>query len=333
MKKFLNILLAVIMLTVAAVSLVGCSDDATSNARAKGLVVNKNKDTGIYTVVSYNGTEKELDLGKMLKDKGYSGEFKIKKGAFADNATIETLIIPNSVVEIQKGAFEKMIALKSLEVPFVGKTVNADAEYKESAPAEDKSVGSERTLAHFFGADKFKNSVSVTIAGTQCEVPGGFNTITVNATKYFDDPNDVKPEYYSIPYDAFSGATNLKFVTLKGDQLGAIGENAFSGCDYITSITIPVKVKVIHENAFENCDNLKEVKFADGASAIEIKDNAFKGCAKMDTFDSDTAKTVNLSKVSVIGDGALDFGRDAEYSVSGYTGDLAKVFGETKYKQ
>ena len=333
MKKFLNILLAVVMATIAAVSLVGCTDDNNGNVRPQGLVVNKNKDTGIYTVVSYNGKAQTLDLGEMLEEKGYSSdsEFKIKKGAFKDNATIKTLIIPDSVVEIQSGAFEKMIALEELQVPFVGKTVNADAFENQSAPAEDKSVNSDRTLAHFFGTEKFKNSISITVAGTQCYVPGGFTKITVKATKHFEDPNQVKPEYYSIPYNAFSGATNLKSVVLDGDKLGAIGENAFSGCTYLSSITIPATVKVIYKNAFANCTKLAEVILADGVSELEIKEGAFKGCVKMDKFDSATEKNVNLSKVSVSGDGALDFGREVTYIVTGKIGDFTKAFGETKF--
>ncbi len=339
MRKFLNILLTLVIAMLAVFSLTACSpDDDGVKSNAKGLLINKVK--GVYIIYDYvpetELTDGVLDIGKILTDEGYSGEFKIKKGAFSGNTDIVKLIVPDTVKEIAKGAFEKMKNLKELEVPYIGKTINSDAYYRESADAVDKSVNAEKTLAHFFGAEEYAEGKQITVAGTTCYMPVTLDTITVNATKYYQDPNQVKEEYYSIPKDALSGATNIKKVNLKGTYLGAIGENAFSGCTALTTITIPATVEIIYKDAFKGCTKLESV-IIDSQTAnksLVIKEGVFSGCAKMNFIGTGTVTnlTLDVSKIASVGKNAFNFGREnVEYNVAGGTIDnLANALGDTK---
>ena len=338
MRKFLNILLTLVIAMLAVFSLTACSpDDDGVKSNAKGLLINKVK--GVYIIYDYvpetELTDGVLDIGAILSAEGYSGEFKIKKGAFSGNTDIVKLIVPDTVKEIAKGAFEKMKNLKELEVPFIGKTINADAYYAESADAVDKSVDAEKTLAHFFGAEEYAEGKQITVAGTTCYMPVTLTTVTVNATKYFEDPNGVKGAFYSIPKDAFNGATNLKTVNLKGAYLGAIGENAFSGCTALNTITIPATVKTIYKDAFKGCTKLESV-ILDSQMAnksLTVKEGVFSGCNKMNFIGTGTAVDLNLdvNKIASVGKNAFDFGREnVKYNVVGTIENLTNALGETK---
>ena len=62
----------------------------------------------------------------------------------------------------------------------------------------------------------------------------------------------------------------------KGKPVIMIDDSAFSGCDEITSVTIPDGVAFIGEFAFSNCEELTEINLP--ASILTIGNNAFQGC-------------------------------------------------------
>ena len=59
----------------------------------------------------------------------------------------------------------------------------------------------------------------------------------------------------------------------------AIDDNAFNGCNGITSITIPNTVKTIGNNAFYGCSGLNSLAIPN--SVISIGNNAFFGCSSL----------------------------------------------------
>lgn len=82
-----------------------------------------------------------------------------------------------------------------------------------------------------------------------------------------------------------------------------IGDGAFAGCSYITSVTIPNYVVSIGEGAFENCVRLTTVTFAGGnalGSALTVNDSAFAGCTALATVAFQ-----NNSNVVSLGSGAF----------------------------
>ncbi len=77
-----------------------------------------------------------------------------------------------------------------------------------------------------------------------------------------------------IAAQAFSSNSNLKTVIIS-DGITYIGEQAFSDCDSLESVSIPGTVSVI--SSFDNCDNLKNVQIAEGVTAIDEGAFAFSG--------------------------------------------------------
>lgn len=71
----------------------------------------------------------------------------------------------------------------------------------------------------------------------------------------------------SIGEDAFSDCSNLTSVTIP-NTVAVIGGAAFSDCDSLTSITIPSNVNTIGGSAFSGCDKLSKVTISNGVTTL-----------------------------------------------------------------
>ena len=328
MKKFLTILLIAVLAVASVFTFTACDNGSKTDGKT-GLLYKKNRD-GEYVIYKYvddGRTSTKLDIADEIKDieaeLNNGTKLVIRKGAFADNNTIEELVIPASVTEVEAGALEKMKKLSTLSVAFVGKTVLSDAYYAESKKEDGKSVDAERTIAHYFSEQAYDEGVSVTV-----NYGAGSKTVYMPATltKVVVNPVD----NYSIPMYAFNGTYNILDIEL-GEKVDAIGTFAFAN-SRIQSIVIPANVKTIYESAFASSALLKSVSYA--GSDLVIKAEAFSGCAKFETFNSTQKYTLNCDKVASIGRGAFDFGNDKEYTTSSVATsiDLELAFGEQDYK-
>ena len=99
----------------------------------------------------------------------------------------------------------------------------------------------------------------------------------------------------AIGNDAFSGCTGLTSVTI-GNSVTFIGEDAFYYCTGLTSVTIPDSVTTIGEDAFCGCSGLQSVTIPD--SVTIICQGAFYKCTGL------TSVTIPNS-VTAIGYGAF----------------------------
>lgn len=66
------------------------------------------------------------------------------------------------------------------------------------------------------------------------------------------------------------------------ENVTAIGNSAFQGCNGVTSLYIPGTVKSIGEEAFCSCEKLKELVVNEGVSSIGKQ--AFAGCKSLETI-------------------------------------------------
>ena len=99
----------------------------------------------------------------------------------------------------------------------------------------------------------------------------------------------------SIGDNAFSDCSSLTSVTIP-DSVTSIGRGAFRFCSSLTSATIPDSVTSIGGWAFANCSSLTSVTIPDGV--ITIGSYAFHGCTSL------TSVTIPDS-VTSIGEGAF----------------------------
>ena len=63
--------------------------------------------------------------------------------------------------------------------------------------------------------------------------------------------------------------------------LTAVGKEAFYGCRYLESVTIPASLEVIPEAAFRNCRDLKHITIENGVRKVEA--DAFMGCKQLES--------------------------------------------------
>lgn len=97
------------------------------------------------------------------------------------------------------------------------------------------------------------------------------------------------PPYYSDGNAPTGAVTIPKSFTRKVGSLThryhvtEIGDNAFNGCEGITSVSIPGSVKTIGERAFYVCKALKNVNLPDGIQ--EIKWGTFAHCKALQSID------------------------------------------------
>ena len=135
--------------------------------------------------------------------------------------------------------------------------------------------------------------------------------------------------YYDSYSDEYSGVVNIPSSVTYGGQtytVTSIGELAFSGCSYLTSVSIPNSVTSIGVSAFSGCSCLASVTIPN--SVTSIGNGAFYGCSGLTSvsipnsvtkigwsaFSYCTAlETLNFNAVSCddfhIHDAIEDFGR------------------------
>ena len=82
----------------------------------------------------------------------------------------------------------------------------------------------------------------------------------------------------SIGEQAFSCCTSLTSVTIP-NGVTSIGENAFNGCTSLTSVTLPNSVTSIGKSAFSGCTSLTSVTLPN--SVTSIGDGAFASCTSL----------------------------------------------------
>ena len=85
----------------------------------------------------------------------------------------------------------------------------------------------------------------------------------------------------SIGDEAFSGCSSLQSVTIS-DSVTSIGDSVFYYCLSLQSVTIPDSVTSIGDGAFMGCSSLQSVTIPD--SVTSIGDKAFSACLSLQSI-------------------------------------------------
>ena len=188
-----------------------------------------------YSAVSSESDFVISDYEDGVKIDGYSGEdniivipdsvggktvLAIGKGAFSSTA-IRAVYVPDSVVYIEKSAFEGADAIATLRLPFIG-------DGKEST-----------NLGHIFGSDGYSDHA--------VKVP-----VTLDMVSLGEKTTNIED-------DAFAGCKSLSAVVLP-DGVESIGAFAFYECRDLVYVNASA-VKSIGEYAFGYCSALYSVSF------------------------------------------------------------------------
>ncbi len=273
MKKLLSLFLTLTML-VACLSLVACTQEpggTTDGETQVGLTCEiKEDDDGTKYAVATKYSISDADAKKVANEDyadimvdltvdtyEYEGEkYPIKEisaSCFSNQLVLRSIKFSSNVEKFGSACLSGCTNLESLEVPFVGATVD--------------SKNAQKVLGYLFGSATIDGCSTITMkyneSGSQAySIPNSLKEVTVTGDKVSDY--------------AFYGL-NLKKVNLTG-EVKAIGPYMFAEMQALKSYEVPAGVTAIGKGAFKNCANLAKVDFSKATALTAIGSEAFYGC-------------------------------------------------------
>lgn len=284
MNRIWKTIISVMLLIVACLCFTACNDGENGN-NAEKFVFKSYGEDGYYTLVKYNGDDLALTVPSEYEGKKVG---RIKANAFSGNKTVQTLVIPTSVEEIDASAFGGMSALKEVTLPFIGQFANAETSLNDNnVSGEKKAVDNARTFGFMFSTVEYEGSIKLTQT---------YN----DATKTDDQGQTVATGIFDFYMPA-----HLKTVNIVPATLGyGVPAYAFYGNTAISKVTFDAKVKVIGDCAFSNCQTLNTVAIASGIE--KIGNSAFRGCRALGDYANGVGLSFDAnSALKVIGDKAF----------------------------
>ena len=131
-----------------------------------------------------------------------------------------------------------------------------------------------------------------TCTDTEILIPTTYNglpVVSVEASAFLNNTaitSVVLPDSItSIGENAFNGCESLTSVTFgKNSQVSSIGPGAFNYCYSLESITIPESVTNIGSDAFIYCYGLRSVTFGENSQLTSIGEGAFNWCESLESI-------------------------------------------------
>ena len=203
---------------------------------------------GNCIITGFTGSETDIRIPAFIEN---CPVVKVGSYAFYNNATIHSVVIPNSVQAVATYAFGHCNSLKSVTLPSSLNTLDdfafASCTSLEniSIPYGTKTIG----IRAFTGCSALQ----------ELSIPGSVTTIELAAFEY---------------------CSGLKKV-LFSSGVTTIADSMFSHCTNLTAVYIPSSVTTISNNAFASCSSLQKISIPSSVSFIGY--HAFYGCRALDT--------------------------------------------------
>ena len=230
------------------------------------------------------GVKYSKDWKRLLrKPKSLRGKYSIRKGvkvigngAFFWCESLTSINIPNSVTTIGNGAFSRCSSLISINIPNSVTTIGRGAFSRCNSLTSITIPNSVVTIIgnpfYFWYGNLYNESKAFIY---EDHVLFNKNKTTLIAyiarEKNYTIPNSVT----TIGEGAFNGCHFLTSIKIP-NSVTTIGEGAFNGCYSLTSINIPNSVTTIGKLAFNGCYSLTSINIPNSVTTIENR--AFDNC-------------------------------------------------------
>lgn len=224
---------------------------------------------GYITIIRWN-----LHFDKIKKVVISEGVTSIGSYAFANCPQLSEIVISDSVTNIGYRAFINCTGLKEIEITKNIRTIGAYA-FQGCSLLETLNFNAQNANSVYYNA--FYNCPVKTLnIGPSVN---NFPKVSSVETVAIAEGTAV------VPYEAFSGCKYLTNVSLP-NTLTTISENAFYNCTSLESINIPDSVTYIGRYAFQNCEGLTMITTPNSDCYIDYR--AFYNCLNLTTVNYNT---------------------------------------------
>jgi hypothetical protein len=281
---------------------------------ALNINLENNEITSLNTILnSEPGKYVYLDLSGSAVDKisnwSFGGYFDIDTLTIIGGDTLTGIIIPNSVTSIEDNAFYNCGSLTSVTIPNSVTSIGYSAFY---------NCGSLTTININTGNTAYSSVDGVIYNKNKTAL------VTYPAGKA--DASFVIPDNVTyIGDNAFSYCRNLTSVTIP-DNVTYIGDSAFSYCGSLTSVTIPNRIAIIRDYTFSYCSSLASVIIPNNVAII--RDYAFSYCSSLASVTVNDVTNIgkrafesctSLTSVTIKSSFVTSIGEEAFYKCSSLT--------------
>ena len=221
-------------------------------------------------ISGFVGKATNLSIPAFIEGRRVTG---IYRDAFKDNAMLQSITLPEGIVNISPSAFENCTALQSIVLPSTLNTIGEKAFFGcSSLSAIDLPPA-----VNMIGPNAFTASALQQI--DLSALPGLTQMSDYTFARCASLQKVVLPKnLLTIGNACFYKCEALASVSLPA-ALQAVGESAFSHCKALASIALPNSVQAIGNNAFTQCKALREVRMP--AKLSTLGNHCFSGCSSL----------------------------------------------------